>query len=90
MTWIKCLDLRNGGTADGTTVQLWTCNGSAGQKWVDGDGNTIRNPGAASASPPTSEVMQALVRRPSSSGRSLEFVPDRAGRPRHAGDPERR
>ncbi|MET7418893.1 ricin-type beta-trefoil lectin domain protein [Dactylosporangium sp. NPDC005555] len=29
----KCLDLDNAGTADGTKVQLWTCNGTAAQRW---------------------------------------------------------
>ncbi|MFD8420853.1 PQQ-dependent sugar dehydrogenase [Streptomyces sp. NPDC059466] len=35
----KCLDVDNAQTADGTKVQIWTCNGSAAQKWtVSGDG----------------------------------------------------
>ncbi|HKT01015.1 MAG TPA: RICIN domain-containing protein [Rugosimonospora sp.] len=35
----KCLDVAGGGTADGTTVQLLTCNGSAQQQWSQpGDG----------------------------------------------------
>ncbi|MFE5394231.1 PQQ-dependent sugar dehydrogenase [Streptomyces sp. NPDC056568] len=35
----KCLDVDNAGTADGTKVQVWTCNGSAAQSWtVAGDG----------------------------------------------------
>ncbi|MFC8952729.1 ThuA domain-containing protein [Streptomyces sp. NPDC057101] len=35
----KCLDVDNAQTADGTKIQLWTCNGSAAQKWtVSGDG----------------------------------------------------
>lgn len=38
----KCLDVDNSGTADGTEIQLWTCNGTAAQKWtVSGDG-TVR------------------------------------------------
>jgi hypothetical protein len=38
----KCLDISNSGTADGTKVQLWTCNGSAAQQWtISGDG-TLR------------------------------------------------
>ncbi|MER5409152.1 PQQ-dependent sugar dehydrogenase [Streptomyces sp. NPDC002769] len=38
----KCLDVDNAQTADGTKVQIWTCNGSAAQKWtVSGDG-TLR------------------------------------------------
>ncbi|MFI8193285.1 ThuA domain-containing protein [Streptomyces sp. NPDC085946] len=36
----KCLDVDGGGTADGTKIQLWTCNGSAAQTWtVSGDGS---------------------------------------------------
>ncbi|MEU7469548.1 lectin [Streptomyces sp. NPDC044984] len=38
----KCLDVDNAGTADGTEVQIWTCNTSAAQRWtVAGDG-TLR------------------------------------------------
>jgi glucose/arabinose dehydrogenase len=38
----KCLDVDNAQTADGTKVQIWTCNGSAAQRWsVPGDG-TLR------------------------------------------------
>ncbi|MEH0419490.1 ricin-type beta-trefoil lectin domain protein [Streptomyces sp. B21-083] len=29
-----CLDVRNSGTADGTVIQLSTCNGSDAQKWT--------------------------------------------------------
>jgi hypothetical protein len=29
----KCLDVVLGGTANGTQVQLWDCNGSDAQKW---------------------------------------------------------
>ncbi|GAB3828017.1 ricin-type beta-trefoil lectin domain protein [Dactylosporangium cerinum] len=29
----KCLDIDNAGTADGTKIQLWTCNGTAAQRW---------------------------------------------------------
>ena len=29
----KCLDVDNAGTADGTRIQLWTCNSSAAQQW---------------------------------------------------------
>ncbi|MFC5146818.1 RICIN domain-containing protein [Streptomyces aureoversilis] len=44
----KCLDVRNGGTADGTPVQLYTCNGSGSQRWViltsvTGDRNVFYN-----------------------------------------------
>ncbi|GAA2938620.1 ricin-type beta-trefoil lectin domain protein [Streptomyces enissocaesilis] len=38
----KCLDVDNSQTADGTKVQLWTCNGSGAQQWtLPGDG-TVR------------------------------------------------
>ncbi|MFJ7014249.1 PQQ-dependent sugar dehydrogenase [Streptomyces albogriseolus] len=38
----KCLDVDNAGTADGTRVQIYTCNFSAAQRWtVSGDG-TLR------------------------------------------------
>jgi hypothetical protein len=30
----KCLDVRNSGTADGTQIQLYTCNGSGAQVWT--------------------------------------------------------
>lgn len=30
----KCLDVNNAGTADGTKIQLWSCNGSAAQTWT--------------------------------------------------------
>ncbi|MEV4283212.1 family 16 glycoside hydrolase [Actinoplanes xinjiangensis] len=29
----KCLDVDNAGTADGTKIQLWTCNNSSAQTW---------------------------------------------------------
>ncbi|WP_254705842.1 polymorphic toxin-type HINT domain-containing protein [Streptomyces vilmorinianum] len=34
----KCLDVQSGSTADGTPIQLYTCNGTAAQQWrlVDG------------------------------------------------------
>ncbi|WP_159064003.1 ricin-type beta-trefoil lectin domain protein [Streptomyces canus] len=41
-----CLDAAGGGTANGTIVQIYTCNGSAGQQWrVEGDdkGLHLRN-----------------------------------------------
>ena len=39
----KCLDVNGGATADGTKIQLWTCNGSAAQNWQV-DGQVWRNP----------------------------------------------
>jgi len=32
------------GTADGTKIQLWTCNGSGAQNWVAQADQTVRNP----------------------------------------------
>ncbi|MFD2348259.1 ricin-type beta-trefoil lectin domain protein [Nonomuraea ferruginea] len=29
----KCLDVNNNGTADGTSVIIWDCNGQNNQKW---------------------------------------------------------
>ncbi|MGC0387517.1 hypothetical protein RKD33_007734 [Streptomyces sp. SAI-129] len=38
----KCLDVDNSQTADGTKVQVWTCNGTGAQRWtLPGDG-TVR------------------------------------------------
>jgi lysophospholipase L1-like esterase len=40
----KCLDVSNSGTADGTAVQLWTCNGTGAQNWASapGAGGAVR------------------------------------------------
>ncbi|WP_405690128.1 ThuA domain-containing protein [Streptomyces sp. NBC_01185] len=38
----KCLDVASGVSADGTQIQLWTCNGSAAQKWTVGTDQTLR------------------------------------------------
>ena len=40
----KCLDVSGAGTADGTLVQLWTCNGSGAQNWQAQADGTLRNP----------------------------------------------
>ncbi|MFG2037606.1 ThuA domain-containing protein [Dactylosporangium sp. NPDC048998] len=37
----KCLDVRNAGTADGTQIQLYTCNGTGAQSWTV-TGQTLR------------------------------------------------
>jgi glucose/arabinose dehydrogenase/PKD repeat protein len=37
----KCVDVSNSGTADGTKIELWTCNGSAAQSWMV-SGATLR------------------------------------------------
>ncbi|HET6860815.1 MAG TPA: family 16 glycoside hydrolase, partial [Streptomyces sp.] len=38
----KCVDVSNSGTADGTQIQLWTCNKSGAQKWTIGADDTLR------------------------------------------------
>jgi len=38
----KCVDVSGANSANGTPVQLWTCNGSAAQSWTVGTDGTIR------------------------------------------------
>ncbi|MFD8799112.1 carbohydrate-binding protein [Streptomyces atroolivaceus] len=38
----KCVDVANGASADGTQIQLWTCNQSAAQKWTVAADQTLR------------------------------------------------
>ncbi|MEV5356176.1 ricin-type beta-trefoil lectin domain protein [Streptomyces sp. NPDC052693] len=38
----KCLDVAGGSSADGTAVQLYTCNGSSAQRWTVGSDGTVR------------------------------------------------
>ncbi|MFI0511058.1 ThuA domain-containing protein [Streptomyces sp. WSLK1-5] len=38
----KCLDVDNANTADGTKVQLWTCNGTSAQKWTIAADGTVQ------------------------------------------------
>ncbi|MYS00563.1 ricin-type beta-trefoil lectin domain protein, partial [Streptomyces sp. SID4940] len=38
----KCVDVAAGGTANGTAVQLYDCNGTAAQQWTVGGDGTIR------------------------------------------------
>ncbi|GAA3297074.1 hypothetical protein GCM10020295_28610 [Streptomyces cinereospinus] len=40
----KCLDVDGGATADGTQIQLWTCNGTGAQQWQPHSDGTLRNP----------------------------------------------
>ena len=40
----KCLDVSGGGTANGTKVQLWACNGGGDQNWAPQSDGTLRNP----------------------------------------------
>ncbi|WP_020134955.1 ThuA domain-containing protein [Streptomyces sp. 351MFTsu5.1] len=38
----KCLDVDNANTADGTKVQLWTCNGTSAQNWTVAADGSVR------------------------------------------------
>ncbi|WP_239070014.1 glycoside hydrolase family 16 protein [Cellulomonas chitinilytica] len=37
----KCLDVKGAGTANGTPVQLWSCNGTGAQRWARTADNTL-------------------------------------------------
>ncbi len=39
-----CVDIEGGITADGTEVQLWTCNGNNAQQWRMSNARELRNP----------------------------------------------
>lgn len=39
----KCLDATGGGTANGTKIEMWDCNGGSNQQWQAYDGG-YRNP----------------------------------------------
>src|SRR5258708_22593065 len=38
----KCVDVVAVGTAKGTKIQLYTCNGTNAQRWTSGDDGTLR------------------------------------------------
>src|SRR5258706_2852397 len=38
----KCVDVSGANSANGTKVQLWTCNGTSAQTWTVGTDGTIR------------------------------------------------
>ncbi|HEX4831943.1 MAG TPA: arabinofuranosidase catalytic domain-containing protein [Trebonia sp.] len=40
----RCLDIDGNGTAAGTKVELWDCNGVGGQKWVQQSNGSLLNP----------------------------------------------
>jgi hypothetical protein len=40
----RCLDIDGDGTAVGTPVELWDCNGVGGQKWVQQPNGSLLNP----------------------------------------------
>ena len=40
----QCLDVAGGGTANGSRVQIWTCNGTGAQTWYVLVGGGLLNP----------------------------------------------
>jgi hypothetical protein len=40
----RCLDINGNGTANGTQVELWDCNGAGGQNWVQQADGSLLNP----------------------------------------------
>ena len=40
----RCLDIDGDGTAVGTKVELWDCNGVGGQKWIQQSNGSLLNP----------------------------------------------
>ena len=40
----RCLDINGNGTANGTQVELWDCNGVGGQVWQQQADGSLRNP----------------------------------------------
>jgi len=42
----KCLDVTGKGTADGTLVELWTCNGGTNQQWTAGANSSLVGTGS--------------------------------------------
>ena len=40
----RCLDISGNGTANGTQIQLWDCNTSGGQKWLQQADGSLKNP----------------------------------------------
>ena len=39
-----CADVTNNGTANGSLVELWTCNGGANQQWQANSAGELVNP----------------------------------------------
>jgi Glycosyl hydrolase family 12/Ricin-type beta-trefoil lectin domain len=42
----RCVDVQSSGTADGTPVQLWDCDGAASQKWASTAGQLVNGQSA--------------------------------------------
>ncbi len=40
----RCLDLDGNGTANGTHLELYTCNGAGGQQWIPQSNGSLKNP----------------------------------------------
>jgi hypothetical protein len=40
----RCLDIKGNGTASGTQVELWDCDGAGGQQWVPQANGSLLNP----------------------------------------------
>ncbi|MEV4136837.1 ricin-type beta-trefoil lectin domain protein [Dactylosporangium sp. NPDC049742] len=40
----RCMDATGNGTANGTLIQLWDCNGGGAQQWVPQPNGSLRNP----------------------------------------------
>jgi Ricin-type beta-trefoil lectin domain len=63
----KCLDVRGGGTADGTIVQLFDCNGTGAQRWSYSDTGRVVNLGSGKCldlktiTPAGVNVLQAVI-----------------------------
>ena len=51
-----CLDVTGAGTANSTTVGLWTCNGQSNQRWTTAFGSADSQPPTAPGSPRVSDL----------------------------------
>jgi type 1 glutamine amidotransferase len=58
----KCVDVSGASTADGTKIQLWTCNGQPNQQWTVGSDNTIRSLGKCMAVNATANATPVQLR----------------------------
>ncbi|MEU9704815.1 polymorphic toxin-type HINT domain-containing protein [Streptomyces sp. NPDC047981] len=65
----KCLDLQGAVTADGTPIQLYTCNGTAAQRW-NANGDALRVLGKCA----TAEGTKLVVKTCTAGNKAQEFV----------------
>ena len=56
----KCVDVSGAGSADGTNVVLWTCNGGTNQQWAR-NGNTLRSLGKCMTATGTGDGSQVQL-----------------------------